>query len=583
MAAVNSQAVILDAIDSLRKRKARPDLERICHMVERKNGIRSMDVIRELNQMVDAETVIKVDYKGNTSYRNAAKWCRSRLSGSQLNSNDATRAILAAIEKLTAKDESTRSGQAQSLPQPRKADRAPEEGGATLEEIEKFFVDEDPDTKFTHSYLQEAIKREIGAGRIFTAKEGRYVLAKIWDSHENENAQKVKRGRPPLKRKRIKKTHGPDFEQEPVVKISVWDQKCDYCTLPASCNKFGNKEELLVCKDCTLKVHPSCMKYSKQLAERSRLSPWQCIDCKTCHVCEDAGDADTLLFCDSCDKGYHMACHNPTVEEKPSGKWVCELCASEDMEVYSNSTDEDGSLASSSASISSLLDDKSEKSPDQKSSPTSGQVSPDVATPNQSMPANLPEQSAQSRTSSPTKDNLSTHPSTWSLDDVVRYFKQRGYEEQAASFRDQEIDGNALLLLRRSDVLTGLSFKLGPALKIYKYVSELQLFHAKKPINGFAKPALSKTTTFPPHSKVQAARILTPSMATQSASQSPSPAKSPSSSGTTPPSTMTRPVEVSQPTDAAAATNASASSILTTPTEAESVSQSVSPSKTSQS
>ncbi|XP_071487676.1 uncharacterized protein, partial [Diadema antillarum] len=246
-------------------------------------------------------------------------------------------------------------------------------------------------------------------------------------------------------------------------------------------------------------------------------------------------------------------------------------------------TDEDGSLASSSASISSLLDDKAEKSPDQKSSPTSGQVSPDVAIPNQSMPANLPEQSAQSRTSSPTKDNLSTHPSTWSLDDVVRYFKQRGYEEQAASFRDQEIDGNALLLLRRSDVLTGLSFKLGPALKIYKYVSELQLFHAKKPINGFAKPALSKTTTFPPHSKVQPARISTPSTAAQSASQSPSPAKSPSSSGATPPSTMTRPVEVSQPTDAAAATSASASSILTTPTEAESVSQTLSPSKTSQS
>lgn len=41
-------------------------------------------------------------------------------------------------------------------------------------------------------------------------------------------------------------------------------------------------------------VHPSCMNYSISLAERSRLSPWQCIDCKTCHVCSDSGDAVSI-------------------------------------------------------------------------------------------------------------------------------------------------------------------------------------------------------------------------------------------------------------------------------------------------
>ena len=33
------------------------------------------------------------------------------------------------------------------------------------------------------------------------------------------------------------------------------------------------------------------MDYSKDLARRARNSPWQCIDCKTCCLCEDAGDA----------------------------------------------------------------------------------------------------------------------------------------------------------------------------------------------------------------------------------------------------------------------------------------------------
>lgn len=38
----------------------------------------------------------------------------------------------------------------------------------------------------------------------------------------------------------------------------------------------------------------------------------------------------------------------------------------------------------------------------------------------------------------------------------------------------QEIDGKALLLMSRNDVLTGMSIKLGPALKIYVHVARLQ-------------------------------------------------------------------------------------------------------------
>lgn len=42
------------------------------------------------------------------------------------------------------------------------------------------------------------------------------------------------------------------------------------------------------------------------------------------------------------------------------------------------------------------------------------------------------------------------------------------------SFVFQEIDGKALLLMSRNDVLTGMSIKLGPALKIYVHVARLQ-------------------------------------------------------------------------------------------------------------
>ncbi|XP_068095242.1 sterile alpha motif domain-containing protein 13 [Hyperolius riggenbachi] len=71
-------------------------------------------------------------------------------------------------------------------------------------------------------------------------------------------------------------------------------------------------------------------------------------------------------------------------------------------------------------------------------------------------------------------------PAHWAVDDVVNYFKANGFEEQANAFKDQEIDGKSLLLMTRNDVLTGLSLKLGPALKIYEYhVKALQTQHMK--------------------------------------------------------------------------------------------------------
>lgn len=69
---------ILETIDQLRSRKARPDLARICHMVERRHGLGADDVQTNLAIMVDENLVIKVNYKGNISYRNPAKKRRRR-------------------------------------------------------------------------------------------------------------------------------------------------------------------------------------------------------------------------------------------------------------------------------------------------------------------------------------------------------------------------------------------------------------------------------------------------------------------------------------------------------------------------
>lgn len=65
-------------------------------------------------------------------------------------------------------------------------------------------------------------------------------------------------------------------------------------------------------------------------------------------------------------------------------------------------------------------------------------------------------------------------PQNWTTDDVESYVKEIGFPDQAHLFKEQLIDGRSLLLLRRVDVVKGLSMKLGPALKIYAHINQLQ-------------------------------------------------------------------------------------------------------------
>jgi len=66
------------------------------------------------------------------------------------------------------------------------------------------------------------------------------------------------------------------------------------------------------------------------------------------------------------------------------------------------------------------------------------------------------------------------NPQQWSAQDVETFIRNIGFPEQSLLFKDQEIDGSSLLLLRRTDVLTGFEMKLGPALKIYSHIMRLQ-------------------------------------------------------------------------------------------------------------
>ncbi|KAM4797300.1 lethal(3)malignant brain tumor-like protein 4 isoform 2-T2 [Rhinophrynus dorsalis] len=66
--------------------------------------------------------------------------------------------------------------------------------------------------------------------------------------------------------------------------------------------------------------------------------------------------------------------------------------------------------------------------------------------------------------------------SKWNAEEVAQFVQQLpGCTEQASIFRDEQIDGEAFLLLTQSDLVKILGLKLGPALKIY---NSILMFHS---------------------------------------------------------------------------------------------------------
>lgn len=70
---------------------------------------------------------------------------------------------------------------------------------------------------------------------------------------------------------------------------------------------------------------------------------------------------------------------------------------------------------------------------------------------------------------------LSSNPSQWSVEEVYEFIASlQGCQEIAEEFRSQEIDGQALLLLKEEHLMSAMNIKLGPALKICAKINVLK-------------------------------------------------------------------------------------------------------------
>ncbi|KAH8413678.1 hypothetical protein KR222_003293 [Zaprionus bogoriensis] len=105
---------------------------------------------------------------------------------------------------------------------------------------------------------------------------------------------------------------------------------CDFCLGDQRENKKTNMpEELVSCSDCGRSGHPSCLQFTPNMIISVKRYRWQCIECKYCSICGTSDNDDQLLFCDDCDRGYHMYCLSPPLVTPPEGSWSCKLCVEE--------------------------------------------------------------------------------------------------------------------------------------------------------------------------------------------------------------------------------------------------------------
>lgn len=65
-------------------------------------------------------------------------------------------------------------------------------------------------------------------------------------------------------------------------------------------------------------AHPTCLKMSSRMVRRANEYAWQCKKCKSCIKCRRGENEDKLLFCDQCDRSYHIYCIG--LRKIPNGK-----------------------------------------------------------------------------------------------------------------------------------------------------------------------------------------------------------------------------------------------------------------------
>nr|XP_015201839.1 PREDICTED: histone acetyltransferase KAT6B [Lepisosteus oculatus] len=305
---------ILEAIQKVKRQKQRPSEERICHAVAATHGLDKQTVLEQLELSVHDGSILKVTNKGCTSYKDPDNPGR-----------------ISAVKSGATPGSVDPSGDLRHVDWNRILKRAIEglddPGGSSLKNIERYLRSQaDLAGVVGHPVFQQrfrlAAKRAVNNGRLL--KDGP-LYRMNYGGAEGKGPPRYASSSiaclPPV----TLLPHERDQPRADPIPI------CSFCLGTKESNREKRPEELLSCADCGSSGHPSCLKFSPELTANVKALRWQCIECKTCSSCRVQGkNAEDMLFCDSCDRGFHMECCDPPLSRMPKGLWVCQVCRPED-------------------------------------------------------------------------------------------------------------------------------------------------------------------------------------------------------------------------------------------------------------
>ncbi|KAM9491833.1 sterile alpha motif domain-containing protein 1-like [Salvelinus alpinus] len=575
---------ILETIDSLRSRKARPDLERICRMVRRRHGSDPDRTREELEKLIQEQTVLKVSYKGSISYRNAAKVQRksrkksdftpgngggSEVEGekaihSSLNNNGDSAHSFTDLEEVESRDREEDSvSEPSEYPDPR-----PETPGLTSEEKQKLFPLNSGNGPGCCPGCGETGCAETGcaAGRGCSGKASASKDKRLGERGGGGGQEGG--GSSPLAGNHETKP-GQDGSGAPSQAKGVCGGAGGVETAgqegSSSCVGVAAETEHTICQGSASSSSSSNshLMRPKQLQPASPLvkpklragrcegNPWvggsgqtssdlgerliasvrrlaeqnraSALRGETRGGHKPLGLKEILGYLTSQDglssggkltrnrvkvvlerevargrlrrtrcgnitlpvRGVEAAPAKPTgpanrllksaLQDKHIGKK--EVKEEEPMETESGEEEEEDEEEKGTGDAEDGGQSDTQASGGEEGS--KGVTCP-APVPMETEPRNGDDIAGGSEGQAGfVKSELgSLNPVNWTVSDVVSYFTSAGFPEQALAFRTQEIDGKSLLLMQRNDVLTGLSIRLGPALKIYeRHVKVLQRTH----------------------------------------------------------------------------------------------------------
>ncbi|XP_063379097.1 histone-lysine N-methyltransferase 2D-like [Cydia fagiglandana] len=530
MSEIKYKKEILSAIDHLRSRKSRPDINRICKFMLKCYKVAPKYTKADLKRCLKEKSIYKVDYKDNESYRNAAKWRRKSSQNNKMSSAIATserRIITSAIATLIYQDQSYL------------------ENGIAFDELVREAASQE--SKYSKKQLETIVNKELSSGSLVKLPNGNLALGPA--DHDGDSSDSFKfdynvesntkmtssansscRSSPQRMRGRPKKRGGGSSstgqsnsmtrnagvrvgERRKMAK-KVFDPSDN--NVPSkrkrgrpvgSLNKSTIKKRLLITgqgskdKEGTpLSESQMSLDGSGDELDQDEPTPHETSGgvCSVCHIQKSRGSNDRLIECRDCNNKAHLNClHSGSgiLKPRPDNTWQCPHCKTC---VVCCETNDAGILT-----VCSICSDayhalchtpripERQKAWDQWECNNCLESRPTVVGSPAIIPSSL-EFSIQGsppvepflkpheldRSESKLAEEVPIDPripdiTNWTTDDVYDYFMEN-FAEAAPLLKEQEFDGHALSMARRADIVRGLGLPLGPALNLYRIVVKLQ-------------------------------------------------------------------------------------------------------------